>query len=161
MDEASQGLRATVASMLPHCSFLALLVTFTPLQRNASESSCPGKVTWFWKRKATMAGRVGEVAFHSRTSPPVPVWAEIILSSPAGSGGERSSPNVVEITLGKRTRWRQFSHSRETSATAMDRKQEVWAGRRVKAEWVRHPKSWPCVVRGETLSRKLDMETFF
>lgn len=68
--EDSQGLGATLASNLPlkvtlvyssaHQPLLGVLITFTPLSRDAGESPFPGRAPWLWKRKATNFWLLGQ-----------------------------------------------------------------------------------------------------
>lgn len=67
--------------------------------------------------------------------------------------------NVIEITVGKKTWLRQLNNSRRglNSSDPLGMGNNPFEGRIS----VRHSKSWPWAVRGEILSRKLDMNTFF
>ena len=65
------------------------------------------------KESLRVAGRLGEVAFHSHASPLTPFWAEIVLPLPKGQG-ERTPMNAVEIALGKAA---PVTHSRPLEAS--------------------------------------------
>ena len=95
------------------------------------------------KESLRVAGRLGEVAFHSHASPLTPFWAEIVLPLPKGQG-ERTPMNAVEIALGKATPVKAAQHFQKRPPSG-DPAQTVSVGQSTfeGRESVRPSKSWP------------------